>query len=106
MKYTKQDDFTLVETKTVYTPDGSTFETQNLYKKDFLLTQVESIAKQRDEMIDLKQKELDYVSLLLSKCDELGVGDEVVAAPAEPSKDASAEDSLIVNPGKETPVEA
>lgn len=72
MQYNNQDN-QLKVTKTKYNEDGSTYETEVLYTKEFLTQQVEAITAQRDEMIALKQAELDEVNLLLDKCVELGV---------------------------------
>lgn len=72
MKYTNEDN-QLKVTKTLYNEDGSTYEVETLHTKEFLDNQVISITTQRDDMINLKQTELDEANLLLTKCVELGI---------------------------------
>lgn len=72
MQYNKQDN-QLKVTITLYREDGTTYENETLYTRDFLDEQVIAITAQRDEMIALKQAELDEVNTLLTKCDELEI---------------------------------
>lgn len=72
MKYTKQDN-ELKVTKTLYKEDGTSYEAETLYTKEFLNKQITSITNQRDETIALKEAELAEVKALLSKCEELEV---------------------------------
>lgn len=73
MEYTKLDATTLRATKTRYTPEGETYTEDCTYKRSFLENQITAITEQRDAMIAAKQAELDEVTALLAKCDELGV---------------------------------
>lgn len=70
--YTKQDN-ELLATKTLYTPEGETYEETVTYTKEFLDNQVIAITNQRDEMIALKEAELAEVNNLLAKCEELEI---------------------------------
>jgi predicted lactoylglutathione lyase len=72
MQYTKIDN-TLKVTRTKYNEDGSTYEIENSYDKTFLENQINAITSQRDEMIALKEAELEEVQTLLDKCTELGI---------------------------------
>lgn len=72
MIYSKLDN-ELQATRTLYHEDGSTYEVTTNYTREFLNNQALAITTQRDEMIALKQEELDEVNLLLAKCDELEI---------------------------------
>ena len=72
MKYTNENN-QLKVTKTLYKEDGSTYEVDYTYTRDFLDEQITNITAQRDEMIALKEAELAEVQLLLDKCNELNI---------------------------------
>lgn len=78
MEFTKTDDNKLKVSNTLYYPDGSAYIQDQLYDRQFLENHILSITVQRDEMISLKNKELNEVNTLIAKCDELGITISVI----------------------------
>lgn len=55
--------------------------TENTYDYNQLLAQKEQIIKQRDEMIEIKEKELAEVDAILAQCVELKITAEPITEP-------------------------
>ena len=74
MKYTKENESTLkVEKSKIVLKPSDTEKEFTTYDYGFLLSQREAITAQRDEMIRLKQIELDEVNTFISEADKLGI---------------------------------
>ena len=74
MKYTKENESTLkVERAKMILKPSDTEKEFTIYDYGFLLLQREAITAQRDEMIRLKQIELDEVNTFISEADKLGI---------------------------------
>jgi len=74
MKYTKENESTLKVERAKMVPKPSDTEKEfTIYDYSFLLSQREAITAQRDEMIRLKQIELDEVNTFISEADKLGI---------------------------------
>jgi hypothetical protein len=78
MEYIKLDETTLEATKPVETKGEI-----NTYKLDFLKQQEVNILKQKNEFVEARNKELEEVRALISKCEELGVKSELEVKLAE-----------------------